>query len=102
MAWAHFAKADHLESLRWADRVLRQDVSPHAAAFAHLLRAANLVHLEQFDAAREAASSAAEAWPDIELNRDLAPMFMSSPETLEDAYLGALSETGVFDRVAEL
>lgn len=52
------------------------------------------MHLERLNAAQDAAQSALEHWSDLQLERDLKPMFMGAVDGLKESYLGALTETG--------
>ena len=91
MAWAQFAEAKYSNAVASADRVLEYSISPHAAAFANLLRASSFVHLGEIKAAHSALADAQTCWPtSLQIDRDLVPFFLGGDEDMRTRYITGL------------
>jgi|GEM_PF-1062087 len=96
LAWAHFSAGDYAQATDWARRVLERDVSPHAAAFAHLLSASSDAHLGRDEEANAHLDLALESWPTTLVpDRDLRPLFLGGDPALHDRYFDGLREAGL-------
>ncbi len=91
MAWAEFATANYAQTLKWATRVLEHNITPYAAAFAHLLRASSLSQLGDIEAAQSAYADAQDCWPtSLQIDRDLQPLFLGGDNDLRTRYVSGL------------
>ena len=91
MAWAEFATANYAQTLKWAARVLEHNITPYAAAFAHLLRASSLSQLGDIEAAQSAYADAQDCWPtSLQIDRDLQPLFLGGDNDLRARYVSGL------------
>jgi TolB-like protein/DNA-binding winged helix-turn-helix (wHTH) protein/tetratricopeptide (TPR) repeat protein len=96
LSWAHFAAADYEQAARLARRVLQSDVSAHAAAFANLMLASSYAHLDRPDDSSAALRKGIELWPtQLEVDRDLLPLFLGANDELQDRYIEGLNSAGI-------
>jgi len=96
MAWAQFATGNYTLAAKWADRVLEYKINSHAAAFAHLLRAASYAYLVRLDVARSALQQTNQSWPSpLQTERDLKPLFIGGDQSLRDRYMKGLNKAGL-------
>lgn len=91
MAWAQFAMVEYAQALEWAGRALEHSISPHAAAFAHLLRASSFTQLGDLEAAQSAFAEAQDCWPtSLQIDRDIKPLFLGGDKDMRTRYVAGL------------
>ena len=91
MAWAQFAMADYAQALEWAGRVLEHSITPHAAAFAHLLRASSFAQVQDIGAAQSAFTDAQDYWPpSLQIDRNVHPLFLGGDKDLRTRFVSGL------------
>ena len=91
MAWAQFAMADYAQALEWAGRVLEHSITPHAAAFAHLLRASSFAQVQDIGAAQSAFTDAQDYWPTaLQIDRNVHPLFLGGDKDLRTRFVSGL------------
>lgn len=98
MAWASFSLGDFSNVITLTESLLERDISDHTKTQVLLLRSASLAESDSRPAdARNAFLAANETWPgELEIDRDIAPLFFGGDRSLERRFIAALTRVSQF------
>ena len=94
-ALAHFAAGNDDAAIRAANVAQALAKTGHQIALVRLLIAASHAHAGRTEEASGVVDAVREAWPEISIDLDLAPMFLAGDRALADRYARGLRLAGL-------